>query len=86
MTKDNKPKEKDERKKKNIQSAVRSRDRLKNEQEWMSVQMSENEDRMKKLAKEIDNLETELKEPKAPKTRTSSSSQKDRPDWFGKPF
>lgn len=88
------------RRKKNIDSANRSRDRLKNEHKWMSVQMSENEDRMRRLEKTIDSLTSELdtsapqsskKDNAGPsssrKDKTGGSKDKsDRPKWFGEPY
>lgn len=76
----------EERRRKNIESAVRSRERLKNEQNWMAIQMSENEDRMKRLEKKIDQLSQELSGSKSRSKKGSSSSQNDRPKWFGEPF
>lgn len=86
MTKDGKQKDNDERKRKNVESASRSRDRLKNETNWMAIQMSENEDRMNKLEREIDSLQKELNTTSKKKPSKNSSTQKDRPAWFGKPF
>lgn len=78
----------EERRRKNVESAIRSRERLKNEQNWMSVQMKENDDRMKKLERQIEELTEELTVPQ--KSRSSkmkaTSGHGDRPSWFGEPF
>lgn len=86
MTKDDKQKIAEDRKKRNVQSAIRSRDRLKNETNWMSIQMSENENRMKNLERQIESLQNELTSSKPRERSKQNSSQKDRPAWFGQPF
>lgn len=81
----------EQRRLRNIQSAQRSRDRLKNEPKWMQVQMSENEDRMRYLEKQVIELTEELSKTKdkrntgRPKGR-DSYQESDRPAWFGDPF
>lgn len=84
------PKEKS-RRQRNVESAKRSRDRLKNEPLWMHVQLSENEDRMRKLEKCVHELTSELKSSSRSRTRRpvkghDFAKQGERPAWFGEPF
>lgn len=84
---DSSKKGKEDRRRKNVESAIRSRDRLKNEQHWMSIQMQENEDRMRNLEKKVVELTEELV---GSKSRSSKKARPyvpdDRPKWFGEPF
>lgn len=76
----------EERRRKNIESAVRSRNRLKNEHQWMVIQMRENDDRIKKLERKLTELSDELTQSHSRPSKKSNSSQSDRPKWFGVPF
>lgn len=81
----------EQRRQNNIKSAQRSRERLKNQQNWMAVQMSENEDRMKHLEKRVVELTEELTAPPRKQRPTHRSSRggaadAERPQWFGTPF
>lgn len=80
----------------NIQSAKRSRDRLKHEDKWMEVQASENADRIRKLEQKVTSLSQELLSSSSRKPSRSSTSSfssnhdlsrtEERPSWFGQPF
>lgn len=80
----------------NIQSAKRSRDRLKHEDKWMEVQASENADRIRKLEQKVTSLSQELlstasRKPTRPtassySTNNNLSRTEERPSWFGQPF
>ena len=82
------------RKARNIESAKRSRDRLKHSDRWVMLQIEENKDMIAKLEKQVDSLTTELLE----SPRKSSKKKADRhrfefedksqgrPEWFGEPF
>ena len=85
----------EQRRLRNIESAKRSRERLKNEPEWIEIQMRENEERIIQLEKKIGGLEQELQT--SPKKPASSSVRhsihfgnipktEKRPEWFGEPF
>lgn len=77
----------DDRKKRNIESAYRSRDRLKNEHNWMAIQLSENESRIKHLENQVARLTDELISPKpCVHTKPGIFMESDRPKWFGTPF
>lgn len=75
----------------NVKSAKRSKDRLKNEHIWMEIQTLENEDRIKYLESRMEVLVAELE---SSPTKSKASKQKhyqmpdgkDRPSWFGAPF
>lgn len=76
----------EERRLRNIESAKRSRARLRNETAWMQVQMSENEDRMRYLEKKVKDLTDELRTPQRNRSSKHSPHPEKRPDWFGEPF
>lgn len=75
----------------NVKSAKRSKDRMKNEHIWMEVQTLENEDRIKFLESRMDALVAELESgPRKAKTSKQtffeSANLNERPAWFGAPF
>lgn len=75
----------------NVKSAKRSKDRLKNEHIWMEIQTLENEDRIKYLENRMEVLVAELESgPRNSKTSKQKHYQiqddKNRPSWFGTPF
>lgn len=79
------------RRERNVQSAKRSKDRLKNEHRWMEIQTLENEDRIRFLERRMDVLIAELERPpsqsRSPKPASHQCSlSTDRPSWFGAPF
>lgn len=79
----------EERRLRNIESAKRSRDRLKNESNWMHIQMNENEDRMSHLEKTVHHLTNELTSPPRRNKKSSSSvknQNEDKVSWFGEPY
>lgn len=84
----------EDRRLRNIESAKRSRERLRREPEWLEIQMRENEDRIKVLEKTIGGLEEELnpkprrktERTRHPKHSGKQSSVDKRPEWFGEPF
>lgn len=84
----------EQRRLRNIESAKRSRERLKNEPEWIEIQMRENEERIVQLEKTIGGLEQELQTtPKKPASGVRHSihfgnlnKNDKRPEWFGEPF
>lgn len=82
----------EQRRLRNIESAKRSRARLSNEQNWIAVQMSENDERMSHLEKKVHELTVELTKPKksAVKREHHHPSKQQRKDghqaWFGEPF
>lgn len=85
-----KEKRREHRRQSNIASANRSRERLKNEHNWMHIQMSENEDRMHNLEKRVAELTAELAAP--PRRKSTQPAPRDdlanadRPAWFGDAF
>lgn len=86
-----KDRRREERRLRNIESAKKSRERLKNESSWMQIQMNENEDRMKHLEKTVRDLTNELKSPPRHLRKSSASRKRvteieDRPSWFGEPY
>lgn len=80
----------DKRRKRNVESARRHKQRLKNEYNWMRIQAEENESRIKQLETEVRDLTVELTSPPGKSSRKkaqpNSSSTENRPSWFGEPF
>lgn len=75
----------------NVQSAKRTKDRLKNEHRWMEIQTLENEDRIRLLERRIDILTAELERPSPSSSSVrpplcSPPPNTERPAWFGAPF
>lgn len=74
----------------NIESAKRSRQRQKAEDNWMRESLCENEERIRRLERQVETLSAELGN--VPKVRgasgrhTSDDTQSDRPAWFGDAF
>lgn len=90
----------EQRRLRNIESAKRSRERLRREPQWMEVQMKENEERIRMLENTIGGLTKELqKKPKKKNEAVRHSIHfgkqaqhhphfhgEKRPEWFGEPF
>lgn len=83
----------EQRRIRNIESAKRSRDRLKNETTWMEMQVQETNDRMRALERRVKDLTDELSTPSRTsrinspdKLRRTMTFTPDRPKWFGEPF
>lgn len=79
------------RRRRNVQSAKRSREKKNQEHRWVQMQVLENEDRIRHLEREVDSLTAELTSPPKKPNRSQHSkhpkqSQPDRPAWFGDPF
>lgn len=75
----------EQRRLRNIESAKRSRDRMKNEPQWMELQMNENKDRIKLLERTVETLTNELTGMDRRKLGKKRGGD-DRPAWFGEPF
>lgn len=75
----------EQRRLRNIESAKRSRDRMKNEPQWMELQMNENKDRIKLLERTVETLTNELTGMDRRKSVKKRGAD-DRPAWFGEPF
>lgn len=74
------------RRQRNVDSAKRSKDRLKNEHKWMEVQMSENEGRVRELERRARDLASELEKPSKNHRSVKPTGKDNRPAWFGEPF
>lgn len=74
------------RRRKNVESAKRSRERLRNEHKWMKIQMLENEDRVRDLEKRVNELASELRAPPRKGRNGQANVPSERPHWFGEPF
>lgn len=87
-SRDDKQKRDEDRRRRNVESAKRSRDRKNQEQRWMEIQVLENEDRIRDLEQQIENLTAELhgtpKEPLSPSPPELPGEN--RPEWFGEAF
>lgn len=75
----------------NKKSAKVSRERLKNYDNWILIQIEENKDKIHQLENTIDSLLDELEDkPKHLRAGKPSKSEQlghhDRQTWFGKPF
>lgn len=83
-----KEKKKEERRRRKIESAKRSRERLRNEPHWVELQLADNRDRIDKLSQTVEQLSEDLHRP-AGSTKSqqdSSSTPSKRPSWYGDPF
>lgn len=80
----------DKRRRRNVESARRHKQRMKNEYNWMKVQTDENAQRIKQLERTVQDLTMELARPseytKHTKPRPGGSHNDARPSWFGEPF
>lgn len=80
----------EQRRLRNIESAKRSRERLRSEPSWMKVQVYENSERIRKLENALDSLEKEV--PRSSQKQLSKRAQKGaadsekRPNWYGDAF
>lgn len=82
------------RKARNIESAKRSRSRLKNRAHWDLIQIEENKDKITQLERRVHELSEELMEsPRKSKQKRKDALQnafdnkyEQRPNWFGEPF
>lgn len=79
-------KKSESRRRRNVESAKRSRERLKNEHKWMEIQLSENEDRVRKLEKRVKDLTSELMAPPRKGRNGLANVHSERPSWHGEPF
>lgn len=82
----------EQQRRRNIESAKRSRERLRNAEKWMEIQIAENEDRISRLENKMRTLSQELATPDGRKKKRSQGSasgpsdSSQRPSWFGQPF
>lgn len=76
----------EEQRRRNIDSAKRSRERLKFEDKWMQVQTLETSDRIGRLEKEVGDLSAQIGKSSRSQRSQGSESRDDRPSWFGDAF
>lgn len=71
----------------NVESARKSRDRLKHEEKWMMVQVLYNSDRIDRFEEDVAKLSAEVRRIQADESKEMSLDSKEtRPSWFGQPF
>lgn len=76
----------EEQRRRNIDSAKRSRERLKFEDKWMQVQALETSDRIGRLEKEVGDLSAQIGKGSRSEHPQGNESRDDRPSWFGDAF
>jgi len=74
---------KEQRRRRKIESAKRSREKRRAEHEAVERQVVANNERIRYLEGEVDRLTSELLSGPAPSAARRNSA---RPDWFGAPF
>lgn len=70
----------------NIDSAKRSRERLRFEEKWMQVQAMETADRIGRLEKQVSAIWSEVDPDRARNGSSSRSKGEEKPSWFGAEF
>lgn len=70
----------------NIDSAKRSRERLRLEDKWMQVQALETADRIGRLEKQVSDLYSDIASGSGKNRKSSIESREEKPSWFGDAF
>lgn len=76
----------EEQRLRNIDSAKRSRERLKFEDKWMQVQTMETSDRIGRLEREVKELSSQVGDSSRRRRQSKHQCNEERPAWFGQPF